>query len=53
MTSYFRTPYNTDLRPVTLQAQMVSQIISAALDDRPLLWVWKSWQEIAWIYGWL
>ncbi|MBD2194660.1 MULTISPECIES: CHASE2 domain-containing protein [Calothrix] len=37
---------------ITIQAQMVSQIISAALDNRPLLWVWTQWGEIIWIWSW-
>jgi CHASE2 domain-containing sensor protein len=40
------------LRGVVLQAQMVSQIISAVLDDRPLLWVWPDWGENIWIIVW-
>jgi CHASE2 domain-containing sensor protein len=35
-----------------LQAQMVSQIISAVLDHRPLLWVWPDWGENLWIFAW-
>ena len=31
---------------------MTSQIISAALDNRPLLWVWSKWTEALWIYCW-
>ncbi|NJR56927.1 MAG: CHASE2 domain-containing protein [Acaryochloris sp. CRU_2_0] len=37
---------------VLMQAQMVSQILSAVLDDRPLLWVWPDWAEGLWILGW-
>ncbi len=51
------TPYSKDsnvhLVPgVLLQAQEASQIISAVLDQRPLLWVWDVWIEILWIAGW-
>ncbi|NMF67117.1 CHASE2 domain-containing protein, partial [Brasilonema octagenarum] len=35
-----------------LQAQMVSHILSAVLDKRPLLWVWPVWSEFIWIWGW-
>ncbi|MGK7889170.1 MAG: CHASE2 domain-containing protein [Leptolyngbyaceae cyanobacterium] len=37
---------------VELQAHMASQIISAVLDDRPLLWGWSESVEILWIGGW-
>ena len=37
---------------VIMQAQMVSQILSAVLDQRPLLWVWQGWGETIWIWGW-
>ncbi len=37
---------------VIIQAQMVSQILSAALDQRPLLWVWQQWVDIFWVLGW-
>lgn len=56
---YWFTPYNAGQQPfqkqipgVFLQAQMVSQIISAVLDKRPLLWVWDQWSEVLWIWGW-
>ena len=37
---------------VVIHAHMVSQILSAALDNRPLLWVWSKWTEALWIYCW-
>jgi CHASE2 domain-containing sensor protein len=48
------TPFSTEntLRGVILQAQMTSQIISAVLDGRPLLWVWPDWGENLWIFAW-
>jgi CHASE2 domain-containing sensor protein len=56
---YWFTPYSTGQQPlqkqipgVFLQAQMVSQILSAVLDQRPLLWVWDQWSEGLWIWGW-
>ncbi len=54
----FFTPYSTKEWPVKkisgvmVQAQMVSQIISAILDDRPLLRVWDQWSDILWISIW-
>jgi CHASE2 domain-containing sensor protein len=55
---YFYTPYSKTRRldqqlpGVVAQAQMVSQILSAVLDKRPLLWVWPVWGETLWIWGW-
>jgi CHASE2 domain-containing sensor protein len=55
---YFFTPYSReqrfypDMPGVIVQAQMVSQILSAVLDGRPLLWVWSTWGEVLWICGW-
>jgi CHASE2 domain-containing sensor protein len=55
---YFFTPYSAATTPhqeipgVLLHAHMVSQILSAVLDGRPLLWVWPVWSEFIWIWGW-
>jgi CHASE2 domain-containing sensor protein len=57
-TDYFFTPYSAGEWPyqkmpgVIVQAQMVSQILSAVLDKRPLLWVWNWWGEVLWVWGW-
>lgn len=45
------TPYGT-LNGVTVHAHMISQILSAVLDRRPLLSVWSQGGEILWIWGW-
>lgn len=37
---------------VEIQAHAVSQIISAILDNRPLLWVWHDGAEYLWIFAW-
>ncbi|NER37265.1 MAG: CHASE2 domain-containing protein [Oscillatoria sp. SIO1A7] len=37
---------------VFIQAHMVSQIVSAVLDGRPLIWFWPQLGEILWILGW-
>ncbi|MGL5923525.1 CHASE2 domain-containing protein [Chroococcidiopsis sp.] len=37
---------------IYLQAQMVSQLLSAVLDGRPPLWVLPLWGEITWIWAW-
>ncbi|MDZ7962614.1 MAG: CHASE2 domain-containing protein [Aulosira sp. DedQUE10] len=55
---YSSTPYITNegaiekIPGVILQAQMISQLLSAALDGRSLLWTCSVWQEIIWIWGW-
>ena len=37
---------------VEVQAHMVSQLLGAALDGRPLLRVWPDWAEGLWLVGW-
>ncbi|MBD2361306.1 CHASE2 domain-containing protein [Anabaena minutissima FACHB-250] len=53
---YWATPYGNlldeQMPGVMVQAHMVSQIISAVLDGRPLLWVVSPWLEVIWIWGW-
>ncbi|GAA6614780.1 CHASE2 domain-containing protein [Scytonema sp. NUACC26] len=52
------TPYTTGQWPykqmpgVMLQAHMVSQILSAVLDNRPLIWMLPKWGEVIWVWGW-
>ncbi|NEP27723.1 MAG: CHASE2 domain-containing protein [Moorea sp. SIO3I6] len=52
------TPYSAHKRPyqpmpgVLIQAHGISQILSAVLDGRPLLWVWSQWGEAFWLWGW-
>ncbi|MEH1906250.1 MAG: CHASE2 domain-containing protein [Nostoc sp.] len=50
------TPYGAALDEqmpgVLVQAHMISQILSAVQDGRPLLRVWSLWVEVAWIWGW-
>jgi CHASE2 domain-containing sensor protein len=48
---YHITPYQT-LPGVAVQAQMVSQILSAVLDGRSLLTVWAPWGDALWILVW-
>jgi len=54
----FFTPYSVaqsrfkKVGGVTIQAQMVSQILSAALDGRPQIGVWVWWGEVIWIGLW-
>lgn len=55
----FLTPYSmaekqTALMPgVVIHAQMVSQILDAALNQQPLVWVWSDWVEWGWIGAWV
>ena len=55
---YSLTPFSTgkgfyqSIPGVVVQAQMVSQLLSAVKDGRPLLSVWPVWGEIVWIWGW-
>ncbi|AOY81568.1 CHASE2 domain-containing protein [Moorena producens JHB] len=55
---YFFTPYSKgnkidDQTPgVIIHAHMVSQILSAVLDQRPLIRDWPAWREVVWIWGW-
>ena len=55
---YWLTPYSQSqgieekLAGVFVQAQMVSQILSAVVDGRSLLSTWSESGEICWIWGW-
>jgi len=48
----FFTPYGNEMPGVIVHAQMVSQILSAVLDGRPLLWVLPFWGEVFWVWSW-
>ncbi len=49
---YWSTPHSHQTPGVVVQAHMVSQILSAVLDERQLLWVLPKWSEILWIWSW-
>lgn len=56
---YWFTPYSSTLPTaeretpgVFLQAHNVSQLISAVLNDRSLIWVWPVWGDFLWICFW-
>jgi CHASE2 domain-containing sensor protein len=52
-TPYLSTEESTRNMPgVVIHAQATSQILSAVLDGRPLLWYWSEVVEILWIWGW-
>ncbi len=54
----FYTPFSGGLRDsqkmpgVIVHAQAVSQILSAVLEARPLIWGWPTWGEAFWIVVW-
>ena len=55
---FFSTPYSSAsedtprMAGVLVHAQMVSQLLSAALDGQPLVWFWPEWVEALWIGAW-
>lgn len=52
---YFSTPFGKGDRQmlgVELQAHKASQLISAVLENRSLLWSWGEGYEALWILGW-
>ncbi|MBT9315867.1 CHASE2 domain-containing protein [Leptothoe spongobia] len=55
---FWKTPYTNserleDMTPgVFIQAHMVSQLVSAVEDGRPLISTWNEWIEICWITLW-
>ncbi|MBV6624897.1 MAG: CHASE2 domain-containing protein [Rivularia sp. (in: Bacteria)] len=51
------TPYSTFKEPgtvpsVIIHAQITSQLISAVLNNRPLIWYFSEWLEAAWVLSW-
>ncbi len=53
---FWATPYgmsgNQKVPGVSIQAQMISHILSAVLDGRPLLQVPPLWGDLLWLLGW-
>ena len=49
---YLATPYGQTIPGVFIQAQMVSQLISAVKDGRAPIRVWAWPVEILWVWGW-
>lgn len=57
---YFYTPYDLSQQPETkgkmagvlVHAQILSQLLSTALDGRSLFWYWSETTEILWIWAW-
>ncbi|MDZ7962206.1 MAG: CHASE2 domain-containing serine/threonine-protein kinase [Aulosira sp. DedQUE10] len=56
--SGFYTPYSAApdqparMYAVFIHAQIASQIISAVLDGKSLIWDWPNWAEMIWIWAW-
>lgn len=48
---YYDTTYG-EIPGVVSQGQMVSQLISASLDGRPLIWWWPAWADMVWTTAW-
>ena len=51
-TPYSHGAYPEKMLGVEIHAQMISQILSAVLDQRSLLWWYPEWFEWVWIYSW-
>lgn len=55
---FFNTPFGSGsagehlMAGVIIHAQMVSQVLSAVLDQKPLTWVLPDWAELLWIGSW-
>ena len=55
---FFSTPYSSAsedtprMAGVLVHAQMVSQLLSAALEGQALMWFWPEWVEALWIGTW-
>ncbi|MDZ8188417.1 MAG: CHASE2 domain-containing protein [Nostoc sp. ChiSLP02] len=55
---YISTPYleedgsHLEMPGVILQAQMISQLVSAVKDGRSILVIWPVWGEVLWIWSW-
>jgi CHASE2 domain-containing sensor protein/CheY-like chemotaxis protein len=49
---FFLTPFGKNTPGVEIHAHIASQIVSAALESRPLLRAWNRWQEGLWVLVW-
>ncbi|NET32687.1 MAG: CHASE2 domain-containing protein [Cyanothece sp. SIO1E1] len=50
--AHFTSVQQRRLPGVVVHAHMASQIISAVMDGRPLIWWWPEWLELIWIGSW-
>lgn len=49
---YHATPYSDDVPGVIINAHAISQIVSAALGERPLITYWSQSEEFLWTWVW-
>ncbi|MBT9316905.1 CHASE2 domain-containing protein [Leptothoe spongobia] len=53
---FHRTPYTQSHREKTsgveIHAHIASHILSAVLDNQPLVWTWSQWGDGLWVLGW-
>ncbi|MCH2232298.1 MAG: CHASE2 domain-containing protein [Crocinitomicaceae bacterium] len=45
------TPYG-EIRGVYVHGHVISQILSAVMDNRPLFWWWPQWGDLLWVWFW-
>ncbi len=45
------TPYG-EIRGIYVHGHVISQILSAVIDDRPLFWWWPQWGDLLWVGFW-
>lgn len=53
---FWATPYGAGgvrkISGVMIQANMASHILSAVLNQRPMIWVWPVWGDSLWLWVW-
>lgn len=49
---YFVTPLLYQHRGLVVHAQMLDQLLRAALEGDRLLEVWQEWKELVWVFAW-
>ncbi len=53
---FWATPYGAGgirkVSGVMIQANMASHLLSAALNQRPMIWVWPVWGDSLWLWAW-
>ncbi len=53
---FWATPYGAGgarkISGVMIQANMASHLLSAVLNQRPMIWAWPVWGDSLWLWGW-
>jgi CHASE2 domain-containing sensor protein/class 3 adenylate cyclase len=53
---FWSTPYGAGgvrkVSGVMIQANMISHLLSAVLNQRPMIWVWPVWGDSLWLWAW-